>query len=334
MIEKYKGNPILRPDPKESWARAAVFNPAVCLKDGTIHLFPRGIGEYDHYISRIGHYVSRDGIKFQPLNQGPVLGPGREYDSWGCEDPRATKIGDAYYFTYVAVSQPVKKGGGIPLATALASTKDFKKFKRHGVITPKLSNNKDVVLFPEKIDGAYAMLHRPSWWCKEWFTGSKKALKNKVAAQIPEGYKKYKELPDKPSIWIAFSKDLKNWTDHKVVMEPKEKWEEKKIGAGPPPIKTEAGWLIIYHGVSKNKWYRAGAALLDLDDPAKVIARTRYPILEPEEDYERKGDVENVVFPTGSVVIGDELYLYYGAADKYVALATCPLQRLLDLLLT
>ncbi len=327
MLQRYEGNPILKPNPINWWESAGIFNPAACLKDGKVHLFPRVVGEYENYISRIGHYISEDGIHFEPAFSGPIFGPGKQYDRWGCEDPRVTEIEGVYYFTYVALSKPPRQGGG-SLATALLSTKDFRKFRRHGLITPRLSDNRDVTLFPEKIGGKYVMLHRPSRWTKEWFRKNK-PIKSRVRAQIPWPYCHLENLPEKPAIWIAFSHDLKHWDDHKILMESRYWWEENKIGGGAPPIKTEAGWLIIYHGMAAG-CYRAGAALLDLNDPSKVIGRTKEPILEPEEEYEKVGDVANVVFPEGNVVTDGKLFVYYGAADKYIGLATCSLDRLLE----
>jgi predicted GH43/DUF377 family glycosyl hydrolase len=328
MLQRYEGNPILRPNSKNWWETAAIFNPAACLKDGKIHLFPRVVGEYKNYISRIGHYISDDGINFELASPGPIFGPGKNYDRWACEDPRVTEIEGTYYFTYVALSKPAHKGGGPP-ATALISTKNFQKFYRCGLITSRISDNKDVVLFPEKINGKYVMLHRPSRWCREWFDNNEnRQLKRRVSAEIACLSYKYENLPQKAAIWIAYSRDRKHWGGHKVLMEPQYWWEEIKIGGGTPPIKTEVGWLIIYHGVARG-CYRAGAALLDLGDPSKVIGRTREPILEPTQEYETRGDVNNVVFPEGSVVIDGRLFVYYGAADKYVGLATCFLNTLL-----
>lgn len=330
QLERCKRNPILKPNPKNWWEAKAIFNPAACLKDGKVHLFPRVVAEYENYISRIGHYVSDDGIHFELAFPGPIVSPEKHYDKWACEDPRVTEIDGVYYFTYVALSKPARQGGGPP-TTALLSTKDFRKFQRHGLITPRLSDNRDTMLFPEKINGYYVMLHRPHRWTKEWFNKNE-PIKSKVEAGIPWPYCRYENLPEKPAIWLAFSRDLKHWADHKVIMESQYWWEEKKIGAGAPPIKTEAGWLIIYHGVAPG-CYRAGAALLDLNDPSKVIGRTKEPILEPKEDYEKVGDVNNVVFPEGNVVIDGKIFVYYGAADKYIGLATCSLEVLLEELL-
>lgn len=311
MLKRYEGNPILKPN-----SETGIFNPAAHYKNGKVHLFPRVIDKDEDYISKIGHYISDDGLCFEPASPCLIFCPGKQYDRWGCEDPRVVEIEGVVYFTYVALSKPARQSGGSLAATALLSTKDFRKFQRHGLITPRLSDNKDVVLFPEKINGRYVVLHRPLRWSKQWMDGN-----NNPRVKIPCFYE---ELPQKPAIWIAFSEDFKYWFGHKVVMESQEWWEENKIGGGAPPIKTEAGWLINYHGVTPG-CYRAGAALLDLEDPSKVIGRTREPILEPVEEYEN-----NIVFPEGNVVINGKLFVYYGAADKCVGLATCSLNVLLE----
>ncbi len=326
MLQRYKENPILKPNLKNRWESAAIFNPAVCLKDGKVHLFPRVIGKDKDYISRIGHYISDDGIHFEPVFAGPIFGPEKQYDQWACEDPRVTEINGTYYFTYVALSKPARQGGGPP-TTALFSTKDFRNFRRHGLITSRLSDTRNVVFFSEKINGKYVMLHRPFRWSKEWFDRNEK-VRSKVKSQIPWPYHKYENLPKKPAIWVAYSNNLKDWHGHKLLMESQEWWEEKKIGSGAPPIKTKAGWLMIYHGVVPG-CYRAGAVLLDLKDPSKVIGRTKKPILEPVKEYEKKGDTNNVVFPEGSVIINGKLFVYYGAADKFIGLATQSLDILL-----
>ncbi len=199
--------------------------------------------------------------------------------------------------------------------TALAKVEglgepDGPRFRRLGVITPYHANDKDVVLFPEKIQGKYAAIHRPSNW-------------------VGPGYP-----VERPSIWFAWLDGLPGrMHGHQVIMQPEQPWEAKKIGAGPPPIKTKVGWLLIYHGVDWDHTYRAGAALLDLEEPWRVIARTEEPILEPEEPYEVEGDVPNVVFPEGAVVVGDELLVFYGAADKVCCVARVVLRELLDYLL-
>lgn len=306
---RYKNNPILKPNERNWWESKAVFNPGAAYKAGRVHLLPRAIGEYEKYVSRLGHYVSTDGFNFERAIDEPIFAPQEEYEKWGCEDPRITELEGKFYITYVALSKPVKRGGGPP-CTALASTKDFRSFRRYGILTPPGTDDKDTVLFPEKIEGKYAVLHRPLKW---------------VGAQYGT---------DRPSIWIGYSDDLKGLYGHKLVMKPKQRWESAKIGSGPPPIKTREGWLLIYHGVDENSVYRAGAALLDLKDPSKIKSRSPYPILEPEKGYEKVGDVPNVVFPEGAVVIDDELFVYYGGADKVCCVATAHLDELLGYLLT
>lgn len=328
---RYKGNPILSPNPSNQWESKAVFNPAAVLKDDQVFLLYRAIGEYDAYISRLGLAISQDGFNFKRKSKAPLVKPAEDYDRWACEDPRITKIGDTYYITYVALVQRAKHRDKltrkIPPQTALLTTKDFVRFKRHGVITPKDSDNRDVVIFPEKIDGKFVIIHRPYRWCKNWFENPL-AKKIEVTLPIP-----YDSLPQRPSIWIAYADDLtKDWFNHKLIIRSIYK-NDKKIGAGPPPIKTNKGWLLIYHRVSRNEKeeyvYTVRVVLLDIENPSKVLAEIPYDILKPETEYEIKGDVDNVVFPTGVLIKDDTLFVYYGAADKRCALATIKLEEIL-----
>ncbi|MBU4501279.1 MAG: glycosidase [Nanoarchaeota archaeon] len=339
-LKRHKQNPIIKPIKTNNWESKAVFNLGAVYeeKTGLIHVIYRAIGEYEKYLSVLGHATSKDGINFE-RNDNPIFKPMEEYEKWSCEDPRITKIGNTFYMTYVALSKPPHEGGGPP-KTALASTTDFVNFKRHGIITPEGADDRDTVLFPEKIDGKYVMLHRPHNWSKKYVQNKDGELYIQVNGTVDPVKRVIKwpieekpTFPEKPSIWIAYSEDLKDWYGHKVMMEPEMKWEQEKLGAGPPPIRTEKGWLLIYHSVSYDegiKKYHAGAALLDLNDPSKVIGRTKNPILDPERDYEVSGDVSNVVFPEGIVVRGDELLVYYGAADKTCCLATCNLNELVN----
>lgn len=285
----------------------------------------RAIGEYKRYISRIGYASSTDGYSFERSNH-IALEPTKDYEKYGIEDPRTTEMDHQIYITYVVPSTYVTGGAVVEASTALAKTADFHEYTRLGVITSPGSNNKDVVLFPEKIshqqssselllspsnnaDRAkkYFLLHRPSNWI-----GSKYGV-------------------DKPSIWLGEGDTLTNYEKHTLLLKPEEDWEELKVGAGAPPVKTAAGWLVIYHGISREKIYRAGAVLLDLNDPSKIIGRTKTPILEPKEQYEKFGDVNNVIFPTGACVIDNEkLFVYYGGANKVCCLATVDLNDLLD----
>lgn len=337
-LKRAKENPILLPNKNVWWESKAVFNPGAVLIDGKVYLLYRAIGEYDTYISRIGLAASNDGITFERTSEDPIIEPQDDYDKWACEDPRVTKIGDTFHITYVALSTRIREGGkptyeiihNLNSQTALVTTKDFIKFKRHGIITPKNSDNRDVVIFPEKINGKFAILHRPHRWCKNWLEDPRS---KKIDAGIPLPFDK---LPQRPATWISYSYDLKNWFDHKLLIYSSHKNDEK-TGPGAPPIKTDAGWLIIYHHVEKDEKgmvvYTAKAALLDLKNPHKIIAKIPYPVLVPEAEYEIKGDVDNVVFPTGVFVKDNDLFVYYGAADKYCGLATVNLGEILDELL-
>lgn len=325
LLQRYEKNPILIPNEANWWESKAVFNCAILHSENKFHMLYRAIGEYERYISRIGYASSTDGYSFARSNH-IALEPTQDYEKYGIEDPRMVEIDNQVYITYVILSAYVTDGAVVEASTALATTTDFLKYTRLRVITSKGSNNKDVVLFPEKMsqqqssvlssstssnnaDGAgkYFFLHRPSSWI-----GSTYGV-------------------DKPSIWLGEGNALTNFEKHTLLLKPEEDWEELKVGAGPPPIKTRAGWLVIYHGVSREKVYSAGAALLDLHDPSKIIGRTKTPILEPKEPYEKLGDVNNVVFPTGACIVdNDKLFVYYGAADKVCCLATTDLNYLLD----
>lgn len=300
----------------------------------------RAIGEHKNYISRLGYAESSNGVNFKRL-KSPVFKPERSYEKWGIEDPRIVKIGGIFYITYAVLSKhAIKEGGGIH-RTALLSTKDFCHFKRYGIITPKQTGDREVALFPEKINGKFVMLHRPRWTKDTVFEKNGKLhlkVKDKIVKWPLKEIPRY--FPRKSSIWIAYSKDLKNWLGHKVIMEPNEKWESIQVGCGPPPIKTEKGWLLFYHGVSPPAQkavyvrslgiHRVGAVILDLKDPSRVIKRTKIPILQPKEKYELWGDTQKVVFPEGAVIIGKNIFIYYGAADKKIGLAFCKTRSLLD----
>lgn len=328
LLQRYKKNPILVPNEANWWESKAVFNCAILHYENKFHMLYRAIGEYERYVSRIGYASSTDGYSFARSNH-IALEPTQDYEQYGIEDPRMVEIDNQVYITYVILSAYVTDGAIVEASTALATTTDFLKYTRLGVITTKGSNNKDVVLFPEKMSqqqqssvlsssssnntdgtGKYFFLHRPSGWI-----GSKYGV-------------------NKPSIWLGEGNALTNFEKHTLLLKPEEDWEELKVGAGPPPIKTRTGWLVIYHGVSRDKVYRAGAALLDLHDPSKIIGRTKTPILEPKEPYEKFGDVSSVVFPTGACVVdNDKLFVYYGGADRVCCLATADLNYLLDQIL-
>ncbi len=288
-LKRFLKNPILRPKRENDWESKLVFNPAALYENGLFHLLYRAVGEDN--ISRIGYAVSSNGYEFFRLDK-PVFTPMGILESKGCEDPRLVSLEGKFYMTYTAYSM---KG----VRVSLASTRNFIQWERYGVVLPDMEN-KDAVLFPEKISGRYVMLHRPM---------------------------------DPPrSIWIAYSNDLVKWGDFKKVMAPIEgRWDGIGIGSASPPVRTEKGWLLIYHGIDKDGVYRLGAALLDLEDPSRVIGRYPEPILEPEEDYELRGEVREVVFGCGICEVEDKYFIYYGAADKVICGATAEKRELLSL---
>ncbi|MBI5347514.1 MAG: glycosidase [Candidatus Aenigmarchaeota archaeon] len=299
---------VLSPDDNIS----AIFNSGASKYDGYVLLFPRVITRdaYESYISSIGCAQSTDGRNFT-LSCTTFIQSEHSYENQGCEDPRITKLEDEYYITYTAVSNADGNRHVRSYVPGLASTKDFSSVRKHGPMFP--DKDKDVVVFPEDINGKVAVLHR-------------------VEPDIQIVY--YKDLENlKAGHDAAFWKEYLMDIGRHTVLQRQFEWESMKIGAGPPPIKTEQGWLLIYHGVDNNRVYSTGAALLDHDDPQKVIARSPYPILAPATDYEMKGDVNNVVLAAGAVELDNELFVYYGAGDKRCALATCNRDALVTYLL-
>jgi predicted GH43/DUF377 family glycosyl hydrolase len=239
---------------------------------------------------------STDGIRFD-VERAPALSPATAYESFGIEDPRITFLDGTYWINYTAVSPH-------GIATALASTTDFRTFQRHGIIFPP--NNRDVTIFPERIDGRYVALHRP----------------------MPEGI-------GQPAMWAASSSDLLSWGGHRLVASARKgRWDDAKIGGGAVPLRVRYGngdaWLAIYHGVTSSPLtYSLGALLLDARDPARVIARSREPILSPEAPYEREGFFGGVVFTCGLLADGDLVRIYYGAADGVTAVADLSLGEIM-----
>lgn len=246
-------------------------------------------------ISYIRIARSKDGHHFT-LDEKPFVYPSNEQETFGIEDPRVTQIGDMYY-VYFSVISPVGIG------ESMVSTKDFVNFEHHGMIF--CPENKDVIIFPEKINGKYYALHRPTT----------KSIGN-------------------PEIWIAESNNLLYWGNHKHLMGlRKGMWDGGRIGGGAVPFKTDKGWLELYHGATLDHRYCMGAVLLDLNDPTIIIARSDKPIMEPDADYEKKGFFGDVVFSCGVLVEGDIVKMYYGVADTSMACAELSLQEILDSLI-
>jgi len=232
---------------------------------------------------------------------GPVFLPETATEQFGMEDPRITQIDATYWITYVAVS---RQGP----STALASSAYMVTFTRHGLIF--CPENKDVVLFPERIDGQYVALHRP----------------NPNSHFSP------------PQIWIARSPDLLHWGRHRGLHRGQAMWESDRVGGGTPPILIAEGWLHLFHGSRRVERqgqvgeYAVGALLLDRDNPDRVLARSRQPMMRPTTDFERNGFVPDVVFPTAAFELDDQIRVYYGAADTSTAAASFAKQDILDAL--
>ena len=262
---------------------------------------PRLVVDDGHtWLTSMSHFRvarSTDGIHFD-VEGLPALTAANVYESFGVEDPRITQLDGTYWITYTAVSH-------YGIGTGLASTTDFKTFARHGIIFPP--PNRNVTIFPEKIGGRYAALHRP----------------------MPEGLGQH-------SIWSASSSDLMAWGGHRLVATPRPGgWDDVKVGGGAVPFLVHAGredgWLAIYHGVTGNPpTYSLGALLLDRHDPSRVRGRSREPILKPEAPYEREGFFGKVVFTCGVLADGDLVRIYYGAADGVTAVADLSLKEILS----
>ena len=238
---------------------------------------------------------SKDGVNFT-IDAKPFLAPATPEEAFGIEDARITKIDETYYINYTAVSR-------FGIATALASTRDFVSIERHGIIfTPA---NRDVVIFPQKINGLYHCYHRP----------------------MPGMFGGY-------HIWAASSPDLFHWGKHQRILETSsDGWEAGRVGGGAPPILTEAGWLSLYHAADPRDRYCLGAFITALDEPNKLIFRSKKAIRLPEASYETEGFFSNVVFTCGATVVDGILRVYYGAADEHMALAEAPLNDFVQSLL-
>jgi predicted GH43/DUF377 family glycosyl hydrolase len=297
-LTRFRGNPIIAPRQGHDWEAGGTFNPGAIDSGGVIHLLYRAVDTDG--ISRLGYARTLNGTEISFRSSDPVLEPSADWEEFGCEDPRITWVDGVFYVTYTAYS---RRGPRI----ALASTRDFQHFEKYGLVGPD-RNDKDCVLFPEKISGRVAMLHR---------------LHSNVQVAY---FKSFEALGDSREFWNGYVRHFDNFE----VMRVKFPWEKRKVGVGPPPIKTERGWLVIYHGVSIDRVYRAGAILLDLNEPTRVLARTKEPILEPEMEFEKHGVVPNVVFPDGAVVQDGQLLVFYGGADKVCCGASAPMEQFLD----
>ncbi len=337
MIKIKKHGIILRPT-KLDFENESVFNPAILQEGNTIHMIYRAIDK--NHKSCLGYARFEGPDKLVERWKKPFMYPHFKYEKWGIEDARVTKIDNTVYMTYVVHD-------GKNALTAYSYGPSLFNLKKDGIISPQLTYSQVGKLF------GYSKLKDDYYTFESFYKdqiGKNVLVWDKDCFLFPEKIKNqyilmHRILPDiqiAPAKHIYFYKTKEYWERNikrlskYVVLEPKQGWETRHIGGGGPPIKTKAGWLLLYHGVeprNKGRIYHAGAALLDLKDPKKVIGRLTKPLFSPTEKYELKGHVDSVVFPTGTAVFGDRLYIYYGTADKYIGLASIKLESLIKELL-
>lgn len=330
MIKVTKYNVILKKTDL-SFENEAVLNPATICEENNIHLFYRAVQKGNY--SSIGYCSLKNPFKVAKRFEKPILSPEFDFESQGMEDPRIVKIDDLYYLTYTAFSGQNALG-------ALATSKDLRHFKKEGLIVPEIKYSKFKQLVSNcKISPKYFEMNQ-----------GELLLMNKDIIFFPRriNNKLFFLQRIKPDIQIVSVNNLKELTkefwdnyflhfDKNIMLAPMHSHEISYIGGGCPPIETKDGWVLIYHGASSaidgSYIYSSCASLLDLDNPQKEIARLPYKLFTPDQEYELKGDVDKVVFPTGTILIKDTLFIYYGAADERIAIASLSLSELLAELL-
>jgi len=305
LFDRHPANPILT---AADWPYTvnAVFNPAAASVDGQTVLLARV--EDRRGISHLTVARSRDGVGEWSIDATPLLAPGDEAsEQWGFEDPRVVWIDELARWVITCTAY-----GPAGPAVFLATTEDFTSVERYGIV--RHPDDKNAALFPHRIDGRWVLLHRPT----TRFDGAHHG-----------------------EIFLSRSDDLFNWSTPEQVLQPRSGawWDSLRIGIGPPPLRTEHGWLLVYHGVKQivgGGIYRVGLALLDLAEPTRVLRRLPNWVLAPSTPYERTGDVPNVIFPCGLLhdETTDELRLYYGGADSVICVASARLRDVLDALLS
>jgi predicted GH43/DUF377 family glycosyl hydrolase len=285
-MARYEDNPIIEPIEDHPWESQFVFNTAMISLGGRIHYFYRAMGI--DKTSRIGYASSKDGYHIDIRLPYPVFEPSNQLEKFGCEDPRLTLLEGRYVMTYTAYGEIFQIG-----LTTISPQNILNKNWVWGerCFPFPQTRNKNAVIFSRRIQDRYILLHRLE-----------------------------------PDICLAYSEDMWSWSHSGVVMKPRsDRWDSLKIGAAGPPMEIDKGWLLVYHGVDADRVYRLGAAILDKKNPGKVLSRTEEPILEPKMEYERFGQVPNVVFSCGSVIIDDKLLISYGAADTVIGVVTIQL---------
>ena len=304
-LSRYENNPILLPIEEHEWEKKAAFNPTALLIDDTVHIVYRGWSDDD--ISTMGYAASKDGFTITERLDNPIYVPRADFEinknggGYGCEDGRLTLIDGRVYVTYTAYDgHTLPQVGLSSIAVEDFVTKRWSNWAQPIVISPPGIDDKDAAILPEKINGKYMVYHR-------------------IDARI----------------WVDFVDSLAFPHDTYVQgfpwLSPRPgKWDDLKIGIAGPPVRTDQGWIFMYHGISSHdNAYRLGAILLDLNDPTKILSRIDDPILEPIEQYERDGCVPNVAFSCGAVVKNNKFLIYYGAADTVVSVAYCEVNEFL-----
>jgi len=291
QVEGWAFIPALNDEGKLEIIEVPLNDPDLIATDARVYNY-KGL-DYLTTVSHLRLMSSTDGINFSEEENYPGLFGKGKLERYGIEDCRVSQLKDEYYLTYTAVSD---SGVGV----GLQITRDWQHFERKGMILPP--HNKDVAIFEEQINGKYYALHRPS------------------SKDIGGNF-----------IWLAESPDGLHWGNHQCLVKSRPgMWDSARVGAGAAPIRTEEGWLEIYHGATAEHRYCLGAFLMDLDDPSKVLKRSTDPIMVPTEVYELSGFFGYVVFTNGHLVEGDQLTIYYGAADEFVCGATFSIQEILN----
>lgn len=299
-VKRYPGNPIISPRPGFLWEEKGTLNPASIELDGKTHIIYRAVGVDN--ISTLGYAVSNDGLSIDERLDKPIYFPRADFEKNGCEDPRIVEIDKTLYMTYTGFD------GSTPRVVASSiSVNDFLRrnwsaWSNPVAITPPSIPNKDSSILPEKVRGSYMIFHRVHESICVDFVSTLDFNKEKITQCV------------------------------EIVSPRRGMWDGGKVGISTPPIKTKDGWLLLYHGVSWSTTYRVGAVLLDLEDPTIVKARTAIPLFEPEEEYEHKGIVQNVVFPCGLTIKKQEIFMYYGAADYVIGVARMKVASILKML--
>lgn len=308
-VKRFPGNPIITPRPKQAWERKGTFNPAAIELGGQVNILYRAVSDKD--VSTIGLAISSDGLSIDERPNKPIYVPRANFEknmggdrNFGCEDPRVVKIGEYLYMTYTAYDGNTPRVAISSIKEDDFLKKNWKSWTEPKVVTPEGVPNKDAAIIPRQINGKFIILHR---------------VHENICAYILSS--------------LDFSKEQINQCID-LIGPRRGMWDGNKVGIAAPPIKTSKGWLLLYHGVSWSTVYRVGAVLLDLHDPTTVLARTAVPLFEPEEEYERRGVMPNVVFPCGLVNKKDTCFMYYGAADSTVGVATFSLKEILKRLVS